>query len=281
MTNSDIARRLLTHARELEAEGGNIYRARAYRTSAAVVERMLRPVSEVVTEEGRAGLEAVPGIGKSVAYSIETLVKEGELKSLNPADSGREPDRLFGTLPGVGPKLAEKLRDVLGLKTLEELYSAAQEGRLAEVGVGPKRLSGIVAALEQRMGPIAAPVDEPELEDLLEMDRQYREGMDDDRVPRIAPRHFNPEGERWLGVARNDVKGWKMKALFSNTALAHRVGRTRDWVVIYFERGHIRGQRTVVTETKGELIGRRVVRGRERECRALYQVGSVTSEPAA
>lgn len=59
--------------------------------------------------------------------------------------------------------------------------------------------------------------------------------------------------------------------LFSNTALAHRLGRTRDWVVIYFENDFQAGQRTVVTETRGDLRGRRVVRGRERECRAHYQ----------
>lgn len=33
---------------------------------------------------------------------------------------------------------------------------------------------------------------------------------------------------------------------------------------------HIEGQHTVVTETRGSLVGRRVVRGREAECRAHY-----------
>jgi hypothetical protein len=46
--------------------------------------------------------------------------------------------------------------------------------------------------------------------------------------------------------------------------------RVRDWVVLYFhDGGHGEGQRTVVTEHRGELAGRRVVRGRETECRAL------------
>jgi len=41
----------------------------------------------------------------------------------------------------------------------------------------------------------------------------------------------------------------------------------RDWVVIYFHRDNrSEGQRTVVTETRGPLAGRRVVRGREAEC---------------
>ena len=45
----------------------------------------------------------------------------------------------------------------------------------------------------------------------------------------------------------------------------------RDWVVIYahFDHGG-EVQRTVVTETRGALAGRRVVRGREGECLAFY-----------
>jgi hypothetical protein len=41
--------------------------------------------------------------------------------------------------------------------------------------------------------------------------------------------------------------------LFSNTARAHELGRTRDWVVIYFSsRNGDEAQRTVVTEARGE-----------------------------
>ncbi len=58
--------------------------------------------------------------------------------------------------------------------------------------------------------------------------------------------------------------------LYSNTALAHRLGRSRDWVVIYFTNGDVAGQRTIVTESRGDLAGRRVVRGREEECRGQY-----------
>jgi hypothetical protein len=281
MTNSDIARRLLTYARELEAEGGNVYRTRAYRMAAQTIERMNTPVEDILQARGRAGLETLPGVGKSLAYSIEMLVQEGELKTLTPADSAREPDRLFASLPGVGPKLAEDLRDRLGLRTLEDLERAARQGRLGEVGVGPKRLAGILAALEQRSAAVTAPDDEPPLADLLAVDEEYRAGMDEEALPRLAPRRFNPEGESWLGIHRVEREGWTLKALFSNTALAHRLEKYRDWVVIYFEKGETRGQRTVVTEMRGDLAGRRVVRGRERECREYYGERPATSEPAA
>jgi len=58
--------------------------------------------------------------------------------------------------------------------------------------------------------------------------------------------------------------------LFSNTARAHELGRTDDWVVVYYyDADHHEGQNTIVTETQGPMKGNRVVRGREAECRAL------------
>ncbi|MBW8053767.1 MAG: hypothetical protein FVQ76_00455 [Nitrospira sp.] len=62
---------------------------------------------------------------------------------------------------------------------------------------------------------------------------------------------------------------WHVSVLYSNTALAHQLGRTRDWVVVYFyDNHHQQGQHTVVTETRGQLLGVGVLRGREAECHA-------------
>lgn len=57
----------------------------------------------------------------------------------------------------------------------------------------------------------------------------------------------------------------------SNTARAHELGRTRDWVVLYFDGGQGERQYTVVTAERGPLKGKRVVRGREDESAAFYQ----------
>ena len=46
--------------------------------------------------------------------------------------------------------------------------------------------------------------------------------------------------------------------------------KTRDWVVLYWEHDGHEDQATVVTEYRGPLTGRRVVRGRERECLAHW-----------
>ncbi|WP_216074806.1 hypothetical protein, partial [Acinetobacter baumannii] len=76
--------------------------------------------------------------------------------------------------------------------------------------------------------------------------------------------------EAWLPILHTDREQWSFTALFSNSGLAHDLGRTRDWVIIYYQTaGAPEGQCTVVTETRGPMTGRRVIRGREEECRAL------------
>jgi putative hydrolase len=97
---------------------------------------------------------------------------------------------------------------------------------------------------------------------LLDVDREYRERAAAGTLPTIAPRRFNPSGAAWLPVLHTVRDGWHFTALYSNTALAHQLHRTNDWVVLYFyDDQHVEGQHTVVTETHGTLAGERVVRG--------------------
>jgi hypothetical protein len=271
--NQTIAKRLVEYAQLLEGTDANVYRARAYRRAAETVVAQERPLSELLQEKGRAGLEELPGIGASLGFTLETLLRTGEFRTLRAPDRHIDPERLLTTVPGVGPLLAHQLRERLGITTLEELERAAHEGRLAEVGVGPKRRRGIIDALAGRFhnSRVPEPVrGEPGVDDVLAVDEEYRRQAETDQLPLATPRRFNPEHEPWLPILATERNGWRYRALFSNTALAHRLGRTRDWVVVSFNDGLNAGQRTVVTETRGDLRGRRVVRGRERECRAHY-----------
>jgi hypothetical protein len=285
MTNETMAKRLRDYALQLEEEGANLYRARAFRSAAGQLLMMTRPISEVFAEEGRAGLERLPGIGKSLAYTVEGLLRTGELRTLRPLDAQREPDRQVTSLPGIGHRTAELLRDRLDITTLEALRLAAVQGRLAQVGIGPGRLADLIGEIDRRLDAKrqARRDEEPSVEALLALDEEYRQRAPRHDLPTVAPRSFNPEGDSWLGVLRGEKDGWKLRALYCNTALAHRLGRTLDWVVVYFDRGSTSGQRTVVTETGGDLAGQRVVRGREQECRAWYQehLQPAGSEPAA
>ncbi|NNF39403.1 MAG: hypothetical protein HKN71_12100 [Gemmatimonadetes bacterium] len=123
-------------------------------------------------------------------------------------------------------------------------------------------------------GVAREPAAAPSIALLLAVDREYRGKADAEALPLIAPRRFNPSGRAWLPIMHTDREGWHMTALFSNTARAHELDRTHDWVVIYADEHDGHEQRyTVVTEYRGDLAGERVVRGRESECRAHYSGG--------
>lgn len=110
-------------------------------------------------------------------------------------------------------------------------------------------------------------MDAPGVDLLLEVDREYRESARAGTLPLIAPRRQNPEHKAWLPVLHACRGARHFTALFSNTQRAHMLHRVYDWVVIFCEEN----QYTVVTERRGALAGRRVVRGREPECARYYR----------
>jgi hypothetical protein len=274
MDNRTIAQKLLNYAGYLEGREANLYRVRAYRRAADTLLTLDRPLADIVTTEGRRGLEALPGIGRHLSYTLDGLITTGEFRTMDGNDGHVDPESLLTSLPGVGPHLARRIHDRLGISTLQELERAAHEGRLHELGIGAKRLRGLIDALSGRLGRfrLREPlIGEPSIADLLVIDQAYRDQAEQCQLPTLAPRRFNPSREPWLPLLKTTRHGWRFRALYSNTALAHRLNKTHDWVVVYFDDGQASGQRTIVTETRGDLRGRRVARGRERESRLHYQ----------
>jgi hypothetical protein len=104
---------------------------------------------------------------------------------------------------------------------------------------------------------------EPPMALLLEVDARYRALAADRQLPCVAPRRFNPSHEAWLPMLHVEAEGFRLHAMFANTARAHELGRTNDWVVIVSERDGVEAQVTIVTEERGPRAGERVVRGVE------------------
>jgi putative hydrolase len=275
-TNEQVAEKLRECAALLEQQEANVFRVRAYRQAAATLESWPEDVYEVLRREGRGGLEAVSGIGPSIAAAIEEMVRTGRWSQLQRVRGTLDPEKLFRAVPGVGPVLARRIHDALQVDSLEALEIAAHDGRLAGVaGIGPRRAAIVragVAALLGRPRPrprVGHAVPPASL--ILEVDEEYRRRAGAGELPRIAPRRFNPRGAAWLPVLHTQRGRWYFTALYSNTARAHQLGTVFDWVVIYFHTdADPEDQCTVVTETRGERAGRRVVRGREAECLARY-----------
>jgi hypothetical protein len=282
--NQLVADRLREAADLLDAQQANPFRARAYRRAADAVAALGDDLGDLVRRAGREGLLALPGVGPGIAAAIGEILATGRWRRLDRLRDAAAPEALFQRLPGIGPALARRIHETLGIDSLEALEVAAHSGRLATVpGVGPRRAAMLRAELAGVLGRRAPrrrePIPEPPVAMLLDVDEEYRRRAASGRLPRITPRRFNPAGERWLPLLHTRRGEWRFTALYSNTALAHRLGRTRDWVVLYFHAGRgPGGQCTVVTQTRGPLAGRRVVRGREDE-RGAHDPGRSPARP--
>jgi hypothetical protein len=281
--NLRVAQWLREAAELLHAQGANPFRVGAYRKAADTVLRFDGSLRALFADQGRAGLEALPGIGAGIAAAIAEMLERGRWSQLDRLRGSLDPEQLFRTVPGIGPGTAQRIHDALGVETLEALEVAAHEGRLEKVpGVGRRRGAAIRAALAEILDraplgrrPDPSPATEPSVAVLLDVDREYLARGRAGELPTIAPRRFNPGNESWLPVLHTRRDPWHFTALHSNTARAHELGRTRDWVVLYFhDDDHAERQRTVVTEQRGALRGRRVVRGREAECIAHYEASA-------
>jgi Holliday junction resolvasome RuvABC DNA-binding subunit len=278
--NARCADRLREAADLLHAQGANPFRVAAYRKAAATVLELPEDIQAIIDREGLPGLEALPNVGRGIAAALLEMTRTGRWTQLERLRGSADPVQLLTVVPGLGHRLAERIHEELHVDTLEALELAAHDGRLESVpGVGPRRAAAIRGSLQAMLSrsrphrTVAATgkTEEPPVATLLDVDREYRRRAADGDLPTIAPRRFNPSGEAWLPVLHTTREPWHFTALFSNTAQAHQLGRTRDWVVLYFyDHEHAEGQHTVVTETHGPLIGQRVVRGREAECRACY-----------
>jgi putative hydrolase len=268
--NDDVAARLDDLAGVLAVQRANPFRVRAYRQAAATLRRLDVAVSDILAAEGMDGLERLPGIGVGLARAIRDIVRLGHFPMLERLRGEADPVKRLATVPGIGRRLAARLHDELGLETLEDLEAAAHDGRLEQLaGFGPKRIDGIRAVLAQRLSRIrarqAGAADAPALEELLDVDREYRDAASHGQLPLIAPRRFNPDRAAWLPILHTSRGDRHYTALFSNTATAHRLAKTSDWVVIYRDDHQADGVWTVITAGAGPHRGRRIVRGREQE----------------
>ncbi len=275
-----------------QKEEANFFRISSYRRAAQGLRHAALSVEQLYEDSGVEGLQEIYGVGARIASLIEEYLETGRSTLLESLRAEASPEQAFAQLPGIGEVLAHRIADQLSIETFEELEMAVHDERLQQIpGIGEKKTAGIGDALAGRLsrsalrrmrqrldGRSAASSAEPNVALLLEIDDQYRRKADDDQLRRIAPRRFNPDGEKWLPVMNTQREGWDFTALFSNTRRAHELGKTRDWVVIYFEREDQEGQSTVVTAQRGRLRGRRVIAGREAECQKYYEERSHLDE---
>ena len=127
--NADIAERLELLADLLELQGEAAFRVLAYRRAATRIRETPSSVAQLALE-GRA--KDLAGIGAIIEEKIVELAEQGEISALAKQRALVPPEVvLFMRLPGLGPKTAARIWRDLGVETLDELKTAAEEGRLS------------------------------------------------------------------------------------------------------------------------------------------------------
>ncbi|MFG0266626.1 MAG: helix-hairpin-helix domain-containing protein [Rhodopirellula sp. JB055] len=275
--NRRFADQLSEIANLLHEQQANDFRVRAYRAAAETIAGLDCPVRDILEHEGIDGLVNLPTIGQSIAGLLESAVRIGRMPLLDRLRGQSKAEHFFATLPGLGPGLSHRLYEHLHIETLPELLAAAKDGRLERVpGIGRKRKEAILASLTHRgvaQQPVSTSypqVDVP-VDELLEVDREYRQGVKEGNLMRISSSGQSSSEHASIPVMHTEREGRHYTAMFSHSARAKQQHATNDWVIIFRDDANAHGRWTVITARFGELSGFRIVLGREDDCVTYYQ----------
>jgi DNA polymerase (family 10) len=149
MDNESIARRFFRLAALMDIRGDDPFRLRSYRNAAEAIETWPKPMQKIAAEEGIAGLQSIPGVGKAIAGKIIDLLERGTFDAWERLIT-ETPESVLDLLdiPGIGPKTAALLHQKYKVSSIEALRKFVAGGGLELVdGIGPKTAERIKESL--------------------------------------------------------------------------------------------------------------------------------------
>ena len=149
MDNKEIARRFYRLSALMEVRGDDPFRLRSYRNAAEAIEVWPTSLKEIAEQEGVAGLQEIPGVGKAIAGKVTELLNKGTFDAWERL-TAQTPETVLDLLeiPGIGPKTAALLHQRFKVSSLADLKTFVASGGLDLVdGIGPKTAERIEEAL--------------------------------------------------------------------------------------------------------------------------------------
>lgn len=153
MDKKDISQILEEIGTLLELKGENPFKCRAYHNASRIIGSLTHDIHELIVS---GELQKIKGIGSGLAEKITELVNTGKLKYYDELKKSL-PDGLLSMLrvQGLGPKKVKLLYEKLDIKNLDQLKTASEEHKLAELdGFGEKTEENIlkgIALLEKHI----------------------------------------------------------------------------------------------------------------------------------
>ncbi|HEX9624279.1 MAG TPA: DNA polymerase/3'-5' exonuclease PolX [Streptosporangiaceae bacterium] len=144
--NDEVAELLREYADLLQITGGDAFRARNYEKAAKSVAGFSGDVSQL----DEAGLQKISGVGKSIATKIAAYQQTGTISQLDELRAKiPEGVRAMTRIPALGPKRAFQLYTDLGIRSVDELEGAIEQGRLRDLkGFGARSEEKISRGIE-------------------------------------------------------------------------------------------------------------------------------------
>ena len=149
MDNRALARVLHEIADALEIKGEGFFRVRSYRLAAESIEASDLDVAGLVARGKKVDL---PGIGEGITARLAEIVRDGS-SAFHRELFDEVPRGLLEllTLPGLAHKSVRRLWTELGVRSLDELEQAIDDGRfLALPGMKGKKAAALKRALAER-----------------------------------------------------------------------------------------------------------------------------------
>ena len=149
VSNEEIARVLKEISVYLDMQDVP-FKPRAYEKVADVVANLENPLAEVYKNGGIKALQKIPGVGASIAETIEELLKTGHSKHYEELKK-KIPVVLtdFVGIEGLGPKKIKQLYQKLGVKNLADLERAVAAHKVSGLeGFGKKSEENIAKGIE-------------------------------------------------------------------------------------------------------------------------------------
>src|SRR5699024_3570784 len=146
MNNKSIAKQFKLYSQLMELNAENPFRIRAISSAAFKIDKLPVSASKATVEE----LSSYPGVGKSTAKRIVSIIKTGTFKELEDLKD-KTPHGVIEMLDikGVGPKKIKSIWQDLRIESIGELLYACNENRLKDAkGFGIKSQESIKNTIE-------------------------------------------------------------------------------------------------------------------------------------
>ncbi|MFW6109230.1 MAG: DNA polymerase/3'-5' exonuclease PolX [archaeon] len=133
---------------EILAIKGDRFRSRAYNMAAQRVTALTEDMGAIAD---RGELQEIPGVGESISNVIQEIIETGQSVVLEELRESLPKGVLqMIELEGIGPKIAMRLTQELGITNIEELEKAAKAEKIRKLkGFGAKKEENILTAIEE------------------------------------------------------------------------------------------------------------------------------------